>query len=161
MYGKSICLNCFSLRIETFNEFSVPPPFVRNKSYKYEPEFIPLFDHCDQRLVHDGWAPYGHREAGGAQRSRRNRLCSNGGISDSCFLLSPVVTCSSIVTRCISVTLFAVADTSVHSSERVISAGQFILGYAVSFYFIVNLAILELCSIRLKIIRFYSEHFIA
>ena len=34
----------------------------------------------------------------------------------------------------------------------------FILGNAVLFYF---LAVLELCSIRLKIIRFYSERFIA
>ena len=35
-----------------------------------------------------------------------------------------------------------------------ISAGQFILGNAVSFYFKVSLAVLELYSIRLKIIRF-------
>ena len=24
-----------------------------------------MIDHCDQRLVNDGWAPYEHEEAGG------------------------------------------------------------------------------------------------
>ena len=78
-----------------------------------------------------------------ARRSRRNRLCHNGESSDSFSLLSPVVTCRS--------SLFVDRDAMYFRDDC------FILGNAVLFYFKVSLAVLELCSIRLKIIRFYSE----
>ena len=76
-----LCLNRFSFRIETFNEFlsevnlynferresrrSLPPTFVWNKSYKYEPEFIPLSTTVINVLS----------TTDGLGSSRRNRLC--------------------------------------------------------------------------------------
>ena len=127
---KSICI--------TFSVVSVadrlPPTFVRNKSYKYESEFIRLSTTVISDLL----------TTDGLGSSRGNRLCRDA--------VEAVILASSLVRRGLSLwtlsrsrraynsaTLFAVADTSVHPSERVISAGQFILGNAVSFYFLLKL----------------------
>ena len=97
---NSLCLNHFSLRKETFNEFlskvnlsnflfcfrrRPPPSHVR-------PE--PIIN-TSLNLYHYRPFVISTRQRRMSPRSRRNRLCRNDGSSDSCFLLSPVVICRS------------------------------------------------------------------
>ena len=80
-------LICIIVRVVSVAD-RLPPTLVRNKSYKYEPEFIlwsTIVISTRQRRM-------GHVRA---RRSRRNRLCRNGGSNASCSLLSPAVTCRS------------------------------------------------------------------
>ena len=81
---KSICITFCGVSVAD----RLPPTFVCNKSYKYEPEIIRLSTIVISTLP---------RWMGPARvrRSRRNRLWHNGGSSDSCSLILPIVTCRS------------------------------------------------------------------
>ena len=126
---KSICI--IFVRRESRRHLTFLSVWI--KSYKYEPEFIPWSTTVISDLS----------MTDGLGSSRRNRLCRDA--------VEAVILASSLFRRGLSLwtmswwrrgynsaTLFAVADRYVHSSERVISAGQFILGNAVLFDFILK-----------------------